>query len=490
MTKRSSSNAQPPANSDNPKTLCDDVTNFAYDVYDSEVFRSRAHCLVDFLADYLKACGSDSTHSINHETDNESNNWSRVHNVSEVPRKQSESLSESCHEDQTYTHDPSQMFKNVLPTISPENAFAYWENLFSTNNTQKSPSSSSNGKHHDPLLALLIDHVFPHVTKIHHGRNMGHQVGVPAPTAILATWFGDFLNNGTSIYEQGAAVVCLERLCCQWMAAKIGWGRTTCSSGPNSQQTLHHLAEGVFTSGGSLGNLTALLCARENYRDSVKRKMASPNSGSHSNRCGIDGESEPISAWHHGYFYEYAEEEISQIKEGSSLHLASSLTCEPERLAFLVSSECHYSVTRSIRIMGMGSAGLVPVPINPETMKMDVDQMQRIYTELHAKRQRELAELNQWWRLWYESKDSPSAHCSPPPCVSTPRVIGVVACAPSTSTGTFEDLIGIGKFCEQHGLWMHVDAAHGGGAYCCLSKGGSCSAELNTLIRWWWIFTK
>jgi L-2,4-diaminobutyrate decarboxylase len=44
------------------------------------------------------------------------------------------------------------------------------------------------------------------------------------------------------------------------------------------------------------------------------------------------------------------------------------------------------------------------------------------------------------------------------------RVMAVVATAGSTATGSFDDLEAIAGLCDQHGVWMHVDAAHGGSA--------------------------
>jgi L-2,4-diaminobutyrate decarboxylase len=40
-------------------------------------------------------------------------------------------------------------------------------------------------------------------------------------------------------------------------------------------------------------------------------------------------------------------------------------------------------------------------------------------------------------------------------------VLGVVASACSTATGAFDPLEPIADFCERHGLWLHVDGAHG-----------------------------
>jgi glutamate/tyrosine decarboxylase-like PLP-dependent enzyme len=44
------------------------------------------------------------------------------------------------------------------------------------------------------------------------------------------------------------------------------------------------------------------------------------------------------------------------------------------------------------------------------------------------------------------------------------RTMAVVATAGSTATGSFDDLDAIASICERHGVWLHVDAAHGGSA--------------------------
>lgn len=44
------------------------------------------------------------------------------------------------------------------------------------------------------------------------------------------------------------------------------------------------------------------------------------------------------------------------------------------------------------------------------------------------------------------------------------RVMVVVATAGSTATGSFDDLDAIASICERYGVWLHVDAAHGGSA--------------------------
>jgi L-2,4-diaminobutyrate decarboxylase len=44
------------------------------------------------------------------------------------------------------------------------------------------------------------------------------------------------------------------------------------------------------------------------------------------------------------------------------------------------------------------------------------------------------------------------------------RVMAVVATAGSTATGSFDDLDAVASICDQYGVWLHIDAAHGGSA--------------------------
>src|SRR5262249_36147162 len=60
-------------------------------------------------------------------------------------------------------------------------------------------------------------------------------------------------------------------------------------------------------------------------------------------------------------------------------------------------------------------------------------------------------------------------------CAIGVRPLAVVANAGSTATGTYDDLEAIAAFCEDHHLWFHVDAAHGGSAL--------LSPRYSTLLR-------
>lgn len=97
-------------------------------------------------------------------------------------------------------------------------------------------------------------------------------------------------------------------------------------------------------------------------------------------------------------------------------------------MALMVSEEAHYCVDRTARIMGWGEAGIIKIPANTRF---------QMRTELLGE--------------YYQKATAQGI-----------EVIAVVGSACSTSTGSFDDLEAIAAFCGKHGLWFHVDGAHGG----------------------------
>lgn len=102
----------------------------------------------------------------------------------------------------------------------------------------------------------------------------------------------------------------------------------------------------------------------------------------------------------------------------------------PNDLALLAPRSVHYSITRAAAILGLGEQAII---------ELDADELERIRPE----------------RL-------PAAldRCA----AAGRRPLALVATAPATSTGLHDDLRAIGAFCAEHGIWFHVDAAHGGSA--------------------------
>lgn len=136
-------------------------------------------------------------------------------------------------------------------------------------------------------------------------------------------------------------------------------------------------SRGLLTSGGTLANLTALLMARQS-------------------RVSYD-------VWQEGL---------------------------QNRLGILVSEEAHYCVDRAAKIMGLGEAGILSVPVT-KGYSMDINAMREVYQKA---------------------------------ITSGIEVFALVGSAPSTATGIYDPLEEQAAFAKENGLWFHVDAAHGGAA--------------------------
>ena len=133
------------------------------------------------------------------------------------------------------------------------------------------------------------------------------------------------------------------------------------------------LAGGSFTSGGTVSNLTALAAARE---------RAVPG---------------------------------------------SRAAGTPSGAVVYCSAEAHYSITRAVELLGIGSDNLRAVPI---------DDRRRLRPDALA--------------------DLLAAD------IAAGRIpVAVVATAGTTLTGAIDPLSDIADICAQHGVWMHVDGAYG-----------------------------
>jgi L-2,4-diaminobutyrate decarboxylase len=99
----------------------------------------------------------------------------------------------------------------------------------------------------------------------------------------------------------------------------------------------------------------------------------------------------------------------------------------------VVHADAHYSVSRAAGIVGLGTNRVLRVGLDRQR-RIDVHQLESTLANLRANRQ---------------------------------PIVAVVACACSTSIGAFDPLEEVADACQRHGVWLHVDAAHGGAA--CLS---------------------
>jgi L-2,4-diaminobutyrate decarboxylase len=182
----------------------------------------------------------------------------------------------------------------VLPPLSPVEACAAFPAAFSPE-----PSSSF-------AVGPFLERTLAASTQLHSPRFLGHQVATPLPLAALFDLVAALENNGMAVFEMGPAASAMERATLSFLA------RTA---------RLPQASGGVLTSGGSLGNLTALLAARQ---------------GS-------------VDVWRRG------------------------LRNLPQHVVF-VGETTHYSVARAARILGLGDEGVVSVAVD-EQLRMRPDAL-------------------------------------------------------------------------------------------------------------------
>ena len=242
----------------------------------------------------------------------------------------------------------------IYPYIDPREQRQRW---------QLTPGATSPDQ-----LADLMAEVVTGSTHLHHPRNMGHQVSAPLPAAALGDWVADLLNNGTGVYEMGPVSTLMEMHVIRWFSDHVGYGPQ---------------ADGFLTSGGSLGNLTAMLAARQVMCQRL---------------FGVD-------YWEAG------------------AHALPPLTV-------LAGEHVHYSLQRTIQMMGWGEAGITPVAVDAH-YRLDPSDLQAAYQRAEA---------------------------------AGRKVVAVMANACCTPTGTYDPLDPIADFCEANNLWFHVDGAHGAAA--------------------------
>jgi L-2,4-diaminobutyrate decarboxylase len=209
----------------------------------------------------------------------------------------------------------------------------------------------------------FIKRIIEHSIHIHHPRYIGHQVTSPLPVTVLTQFCTTLLNNGAAIYEMGPVNMAMEKNVIKKFGSMIGYSTAY---------------DGIFTHGGTAGNLTGMLAARQAKTD--------------------------YNIW----------------EEGVHDH---------NRPGYMISEQAHYSIGRNVMIMGLGNESVVKVPVD-SGYRMRTDLLEEIKTN---------AEKNGI------------------------KIISVVASSCSTATGSYDDLEAIAAFCEKHGLWLHVDGAHGMG---------------------------
>ncbi len=198
----------------------------------------------------------------------------------------------------------------ALPWKEPGESLREWESDFAES-MEKSVSE-------------VFDSVITKSIHLHHPKYMGHQVVPPVPLAALSDLLSGLLNNSMAVYEVGPASSAIERIVTGWLGSVLGMGEQ---------------AGGVLTSGGSIGNLTGLLAARQHKAD--------------------------YDIWEQG-------------------------ARDNRPLAAMVSAESHYSIARAVKIMGWGEKGIVKIPVN-ERREINHRLLEEIYKKAIEKGTRVVA---------------------------------------------------------------------------------------------------
>ncbi len=156
-------------------------------------------------------------------------------------------------------------------------------------------SFDSEGGEHEPFEAY-IKRIIASSIHIHHPHYIGHQVTSPLPFTALVQFCTALLNNGAAVYEMGPVNMAMERNVVQRFGQLLGYQKGY---------------DGIFTHGGTAGNLTAMLAARQT--------KTSYNIW----EDGVDSENKP---------------------------------------GYIISEQSHYSIARNIKIMGLGEDSAIRIP--------------------------------------------------------------------------------------------------------------------------------
>jgi L-2,4-diaminobutyrate decarboxylase len=153
-----------------------------------------------------------------------------------------------------------------------------------------------NPANRDLPLSSFIRKVIESMNHMHHPRFVGHQNTPPLTAGIIAQMCTTLLNNGVAVYEMGPAAMAAERNVVRYMARLTGFGSE---------------ADGIFTHGGSAGNLTGLLAARQAMSE--------------------------YNIWEEGVRHD-------------------------RPVGIIISDQSHYSVSRNAKVIGLGGGSVIRIP--------------------------------------------------------------------------------------------------------------------------------
>jgi aromatic-L-amino-acid/L-tryptophan decarboxylase len=218
----------------------------------------------------------------------------------------------------------------------------------------------------DEILTRVVRDVYGQAMQVASPRYYGQFNPTPLPIGVWADALASALNQNAGAWRNGPSSAMIEARVLRWLCELIGYG-------PESF--------GVLASGGTEANLIALKCARD--RAVGQTFLSVPLAGLHS---------------------------------------------APGDLTVYASEQCHFSIERSVDILGLGRNSLRKVATD-ENFHVRPEALEK---QLEADRK---------------------AGCIP--CC----IIGI---AGATSTGVIDPLPELAAIARANNCWYHVDAAYGG----------------------------
>jgi L-2,4-diaminobutyrate decarboxylase len=191
------------------------------------------------------------------------------------------------------------------------------EKLFSSKKPNELLKLVKDGDFPDPnaTVANIAEFLSNNIFQTYSPNNLSHQVSVPSSASVLFNFIEAYFNASTPSSERSLIGNVVDKFVTDWMVSKIGYDSN---------------ADGIMTTGATLGNLTALLTAR-----AIKGK----------------------NVWSMG---------------------------NTEQMAVMVSEQAHYCIDKAVRTMGMGEKGVIKIKTN-ERYQMDLKDLDLKYKEAKEK---------------------------------------------------------------------------------------------------------
>src|SRR5881398_2507945 len=128
------------------------------------------------------------------------------------------------------------------------------------------PALPTKGIDFDALLRVFREDIIPFSRQNAHPRMFGYVQSPGTPIAAFADLLASTLNSNLTVWRSEPAPVEVERLTIDWIRQILGFNPE---------------AGGLFVSGRSMANLTALAAARQTKQDSLGRLRIYASSATH-----------------------------------------------------------------------------------------------------------------------------------------------------------------------------------------------------------------